>query len=253
MTKFEHNSNLHNLDSPNLLVPEILQFVNPKSVVDFGCGLGNYLHVFKKNGVEEILGINGPWVEKEQLFKYIKPEEFLERDIEKEITLNKQFDLVVSLEVAEHLTENSAETFVQNLVNAGDVILFSAAIPGQGGQNHINEQWLSYWEKMFLKHDYVVHDVIRPIIWDNPKIRSWYKQNMVFITSRKAEFKTESESCPMRDIVHYETFSRKIQIMESFYSGNQSKLFYLKLLLKSIIGPKFSKKIKLMLTNNKRN
>ena len=55
MTKFKHdNKNLHNLESPNRIVPEVLKFVSPKSVVDIGCGLGNFLHVFKQNGVEEI-------------------------------------------------------------------------------------------------------------------------------------------------------------------------------------------------------
>ena len=237
MTKFKHDiKQLHNLDSPNLLVPEILKLVNPKSVVDIGCGLGNFLHVFKKNGVKEVLGVNGPWVEKNLLFEYIEPEEFLEANLEKEIVLNKKFDLVVSLEVAEHLAEDAAENYVNTLVNAGNIILFSAALPGQGGQNHLNEQWLTYWEKLFLKHNYVIHDVIRPIIWDNPKIRSWYKQNMVLITPKEFEFKSELVYCPLRNIVHYDEFSRKVELLEYFYSAKASNKFYLKLFLKSVLG-----------------
>jgi 2-polyprenyl-3-methyl-5-hydroxy-6-metoxy-1,4-benzoquinol methylase len=61
------------------------------------------------------------------------------------LDLEKEFDLVVSLEVAEHLPASAADQFVNTLVKHGKKILFSAAIPGQGGQDHLNEQWPDYW------------------------------------------------------------------------------------------------------------
>jgi 2-polyprenyl-3-methyl-5-hydroxy-6-metoxy-1,4-benzoquinol methylase len=119
--------------------------------------------VFKQSGVTEVLGVDGPWADKSLLFKNITESEFHECNLEKEVQLSKKYDLVVSLEVAEHVSNASAELFVKNLINAGSLILFSAAIPNQGGQNHINEQWLSYWEAIFEKQNYVLHDVMRPI------------------------------------------------------------------------------------------
>ena len=118
-------------------------------------------------GVNDVLGIDGSWVNKDLLHKYINPEEFLEHNLEKKIKLDKKYDLVLSLEDAEHLDKDSADVFVQNLVNSGNLILFSAAIPNQGGQNHINEQWLTYWEEKFAKYNYVIQDIIRPIFWNN--------------------------------------------------------------------------------------
>jgi hypothetical protein len=90
---------------------------------------------------------------------------------------------VVSLEVAEHLPESSADTFIESLVAHGDVILFSAAVPGQGGQHHINEQWPEYWQQKFAKHGFYFHDTIRPLIWNNEKVNWWYRQN-IFIINR---------------------------------------------------------------------
>ncbi len=97
MTKYIHDETVHNLNAPNRIVPEVIQLVNPQSVVDIGCGIGTFLHVFKMNGVSDVLGIDGPWANKKLLKKYINPEEFQEWDLEKEIKLNKKYDLVVSL------------------------------------------------------------------------------------------------------------------------------------------------------------
>lgn len=235
MTKFKHdNKNLHNLESPNRIVPEVLKFINPKSVVDIGCGLGNFLHVFKQNGVEEILGVNGSWVEKELLFKYINPDEFLEWDLEKDIKLDKKYDLAVNLEVAEHLDEKAADTIVKTLVNAGEVILFSAAIPFQGGQKHINEQPLSYWEEKFSKHGYVVHDIIRSTIWDHDEIPFWYRQNMVFVAPKDYSFKNSPTYNSIKDIVHPVLLKDKIEEIIRFHHAKRKPSFYLKLFLKSL-------------------
>ncbi|MFY0628962.1 MAG: methyltransferase domain-containing protein [Flavobacteriaceae bacterium] len=235
MTKFKHdNKSLHNLESPNLIVPEVLKFITPKSVVDIGCGLGNFLHVFKQNGVEEILGVNGPWVEKELLFKYIDQEEFLEWDLEKEIVLDKKYDLAVNLEVAEHLNEKAADTIVKTLVNAGEVVLFSAAIPLQGGQNHINEQPLTYWEEKFSKHGYVVHDIIRSVIWDNDKIPFWYRQNMVFIAPKEYTFKNNPVYSHVKNIVHPGLVQDKMNQIIELHHAKKKTSFYLKLFLKSL-------------------
>jgi len=100
MSKYIHTENVHNLRDPELLVAEILKMLNPKSVVDIGCGLATFLSIFKRYGVSDILGIDGKWVNKELLFKNINPNEFLEQDLEQLFILKKKYDLVLSLEVA---------------------------------------------------------------------------------------------------------------------------------------------------------
>jgi len=259
MNKYKHEERIHNLSDANIIVPEIVKLLDPKSVVDFGCGLGTFLHVFKRLGIKDVLGIDGPWVDKKLLYNYIKQEEFLECNLENKIILDKKYDLVLSLEVAEHLTEESASLFVENLVNAGNVILFSAAIPHQGGQNHINEQWLTYWEEKFLEYNYVIHDIIRPIFWDNPEIFWWYKQNIVVAAHKDYELKFVKEIVPMRNIVHYELYllkskelyecnSRLTKIM----TGKVNPINYFKWFLYSVLGYNLVKKIKkILITDSK--
>jgi SAM-dependent methyltransferase len=177
-----HTEDVHNLKAPTEIVPIILSLLAPKTLLDVGCGIGTWLKVFERHGVKDFLGVDGEYVDKRLMM--IPEEKFLALDLRKEFSLNRKFDLVVSLEVAEHLPEESANGFVKSLTEHGDVILFSAAIPGQGGQNHLNEQWPSYWQEKFKRHNFYFHDIIRPLIWDNKLIDSWYRQN-IFIVSRQ--------------------------------------------------------------------
>lgn len=241
MNKYKHEELVHNLDAPREIVPVINELLKPKSVVDIGCGIGTFLKVFKEAGVVEVLGIDGKWVNKKQLLNYIDLDEFIEHDLEKPLLLEKQFDLVLSLEVAEHLSEESADIFVKNLINAGNLIIFSAAIPMQGGQNHLNEQWLPYWESKFSKYDYMIHDVLRPIFWEQPKINWWYKQNMVLITPKDYILHNDLKVNPISKLVHYDLLCKKDKVLrdtkkrlKKIKRGEAGRLFYLKLLLKSL-------------------
>ncbi len=192
--RYIHTEELHNMTSPRLIVPLVLNlYPKIQSVVDFGCGLGTWLRAFKEKGVHEILGLDGEWCDKSLLLKNLTESDFKMVDLESPISLNKTYDLVISLEVAEHLSEKAADTFVQSLVNAGNVILFSAAIPGQGGYNHLNEQFPEYWEEKFLRHGYIFHDIIRDKIWDIAEIEFWYKQNMFIVAHESINFPADTD------------------------------------------------------------
>ena len=246
--KYEHGEGFHNLDSPNEIVPYVIDLLKPKSVVDFGCGIGTFLAAFKNNGVDDILGLDGVWVDMQLLEKYIPRQHFQTWDLEKAIILNRKYDLVISLEVAEHLSEEAADTFVDSLSNAGDVILFSAAIPNQGGQNHINEQWLDYWEEKFALRGLTLYDTLRPIFWDNPKIFWWYKQNMVIFSRHSL---AKDNPSPYKNVVHPEFYDYHEKQWQSKWAdvvdGKWSSFEYLKLLLKSLIGRDRFKKLKKMI------
>lgn len=159
------------------IVPLVLELIQTKSVIDVGCGVGIWLSVFQEFGVQEILGIDGEYVDRKKL--HIPTEKFLSFDLTKTFRIDQQFDLVVSLEVAEHLPSTSAETFVESLTKLGKVILFSAAIPFQGGADHLNEQWLNYWSNYFQKVGYVPIDCLRRKIWQNNQVDFWYAQNIL--------------------------------------------------------------------------
>jgi len=172
------------MNSARVIVPEVIEFVKPDTVVDFGCGNGTWLKVIKEIYPNiEVYGLDGDYVNPDQLL--ISRNEFLPCDLKHKVELNKKYDLVISLEVAEHLPEESADQFVENLVNAGDVILFSAAFPGQGGTNHVNEQLPDYWENKFEKYNYHFFDIVRPKVLEHNSVERWYKQNTFLIVKDK--------------------------------------------------------------------
>jgi 2-polyprenyl-3-methyl-5-hydroxy-6-metoxy-1,4-benzoquinol methylase len=124
------------LQSAKEIIPLILNYISPKSVIDVGCGTGTWLSVWQQHGVNDILGIDGNYIDKTHLM--INVDQFLGADLETDIPINRRFDLVMSLEVAEHIRPEFASGFIRTLCSAGDVILFSAAIPNQGGVLHCN-------------------------------------------------------------------------------------------------------------------
>lgn len=165
------------LASARIIVPLILDLVAPKSIIDVGCGRGAWLKTFAEGGVHDILGIDGPWVKAEDLL--ITEKAFIVRDLVRKFTVGRSADLVMSLEVAEHLDSSAADSFVTALTDTAPVVLFSAAIPFQGGTDHVNEQWPAYWEEKFRAHGYVPVDAIRRHIWKNESVAFFYAQNML--------------------------------------------------------------------------
>ena len=159
------------------VVPLVVDLVRPRSVIDVGCAMGEWLCVFKEHGVEDIYGVDGDYLRRDALL--IPPDRFKSCDFTKEIDVDRRFHLALSLEVAEHLPESAAEPFIQSLVRLAPLVLFSAAIPFQGGTGHLNEQWQDYWAAHFKRHEYVVIDALRKRIWKNAKVPRWYKQNML--------------------------------------------------------------------------
>lgn len=155
----------------------LCSLLTPKSVVDVGCGVGAWLSAFRDCQIEDVLGLDGDYVDRSLLL--IPPDRFQVADLTNNIRLGRRFDLVVSLEVAEHLPAGRAAQFVSDLVALGDVILFSAAIPGQGGTNHLNEQWPEYWQRLFEDRGYKLVDCLRARFWHDPAVPGCYKQNMV--------------------------------------------------------------------------
>ncbi len=167
--------------SAEVVVPIVREWVGPKSVIDFGCGLGMWLSVWQEAGCD-VRGVDGDWVDCEQLA--ISSDRFQAHDLSQPITLDRQFDLAMSVEAAEHLTAESAHGFVESLTRAAPVVLFSASIPHQPGEDHLNCQWPSYWADLFLARDYVVIDSLRYMIWADPRIDWWYRQNIMMYVAR---------------------------------------------------------------------
>ena len=195
--------------SASVIVPLVLELLpGTKSVVDVGCGPGIWAHQFGASGVKEVIGIDGSYVDPKQL--RIPLTNFVAKDLTRPLNLDRRFDLCVSLEVAEHLPGTRAAGFVEDLIKLAPVILFSAAIPGQGGLNHINEQWPEYWQKLFDGHGYRVSDCIRPRIWSDNRLEFWYRQNiLLFADEEHYPLISREPAAGILSIVHPALFSAR--------------------------------------------
>lgn len=222
-----HGREEHNPTSAKEIVPLLMEMFMPQSVVDVGCGLGDWLLVFKEAGVKKILGLDGDWVDKEKL--YISETNFRNTNLASPVPLNESFDLVICLEVAEHLPESAARTLVESLVSLGNTIIFSAAIPKQGGQHHLNEQWPSYWAGLFSEYDYHFYDIIRKKIWTNPKIHWWYRQNIFVVTKKDLPYPISSQA-----LVHPAIFLEKNEEIDHILYGKYGMRKSIEILLNSL-------------------
>lgn len=163
-------------ESAKQILPPVLEWTGARSLVDVGCGIGDWARAAMDLGVDDVLGIDGRYVDTDQLV--IPEDRFLAADLAEPLEVGRRFDLVISLEVAEHLPPERANSFVRDLCLLGDVVLFSAAVPGQGGQKHVNEQWQTFWAELFAGNGYEVFDVVRPRVWTDPRVAVWYRQNI---------------------------------------------------------------------------
>jgi SAM-dependent methyltransferase len=170
---FYANRRAHTAYAAERLFASLPEGLKRARVADIGCGTGTFLVA---SGAAERFGIEGSWVTPNMLDDSAIV--FESRDLDQPFS-GPRVDLVLSLEVAEHLSPARAESFVADLCAMAPAVLFSAAIPGQGGVGHINEQWPSYWATLFAAHGKAPYDVIRPRIWTDEAVPAWYRQNAI--------------------------------------------------------------------------
>ena len=154
-----------------LLLPEM----QIASLLDIGAGHGAWAAEWLAAGVKTVVAVDGDYVRPDQLA--ISQKAFRAHDLATPLDLKKRFDLVQSLEVAEHLPADKAELFVDNVTRHGDIILFSAAVPHQGGEHHVNEQPPEYWRQKFAARGYGAFDFLRPRLADRGEVMPWYRFN----------------------------------------------------------------------------
>ncbi|MFN1217461.1 class I SAM-dependent methyltransferase [Chryseobacterium kwangjuense] len=199
-----HSEYLHrDIRSPKAVLEIVRETVDINSAVDIGCGLGSWLSVLIDQGVDDVLGIDGDHLPLDKIM--IPEEKLLRTDLDKAYPeIGRKYDLAICLEVAEHLSPDSADALVKFLTGLSDAVLFSAAIPYQGGINHVNEQWTEYWREKFNQAGFEYYDLIRSRIWNSPDVKWWYKQNC-FLVLKNDVFKG-LEQKEILNLVHPELF-----------------------------------------------
>jgi SAM-dependent methyltransferase len=213
--------------SASIVIPHVLSLCNPRSVADFGCGVGPWVRALLDMGISDVMGIDGDYVRDESLV--IPGERFLRADIGQPIDLKRKFDLAISMEVAEHLPPEKAATFIATLTSHSGIVLFSAAVPRQGGTYHVNEQWPQYWNSLFSSHGYRCLDCLRDIFWEDDRIAWWYRQNMFLFVA--------NDLLPAFPKLLAESTRPRILPLAMVHPGFMQRQIGLRQLLKQIPGP----------------
>ena len=148
--------------------PKIKKELGITSVLDVGCASGHWLSCYEKEGVE-VNGIEG--AKNAIPFMLIDPAKILIHDLRNPLEDDYSVDLVMSIEVAEHIEPEYADTYVDTLTkHDADYIIMTAAPPGQGGVGHWNLQPKSYWVNKFNDKGYTRFDSFED------KIIEWAKE-----------------------------------------------------------------------------
>jgi SAM-dependent methyltransferase len=124
-------------------------------VLDVGCGPGIYVQALRD------LGIHADGVDIDPRCPFDQVDVFSDTFLGKYCPDGRhKYDLCLCLEVAEHLPADKADMFIQRLVKTAPMVLFSAAVPGQGGHGHINCQPKDYWIEKFGRENYVLDETM---------------------------------------------------------------------------------------------
>ena len=192
---FERNAD-ESRRSAEVVVPHVLALLGgTQSALDVGCGVGGWLAALRDHGVTDVVGLEAGDPRADQLL--VPPDVIRPVDLEEPFSVGRTFDLIVCLEVAEHLPAASATGLVSSFAAHGDAVLFSAAIPGQGGDHHINEQWPAYWHERFEAEGYDCFDILRRSFWTHPEVVWWYGQNLLlFARADRSERLKQSGHVP---------------------------------------------------------
>ncbi len=227
---YTYNSKELKRDSANIIVPFLADLFQPASVIDVGCGLGTWLSVFYENGITDILGIDGDYIDIESL--RIPRKNFVSVDLENQLQIDRKYDLLICLEVAEHLSDFRAESFIREITQLSNIIIFSAAIPFQGGEGHLNEQYPEYWIKLFNKFGFRGDDILRPMFWNDCNINWWYRQNVLVFKRVQEEFNQDAISA----LISRELYESKVDYIkrledkiDKIVTGKEALKYYFKL------------------------
>ena len=176
-SEFYSEMEILSISSAKEIIPMLINRYGPVTVADVGCGTGAFANELISLGINDVDGYEGDWMKESQTL--LPKSRYVYCDLTKKIQTNRIYDLCLCLEVAEHLDQSKARVLIESLTAMSSRIVFSAAIPRQGGNHHVNEQWPKYWAELFAEKGFLLEWDPRVTIWNNAKIAPCYRQNLL--------------------------------------------------------------------------
>jgi len=212
MSGYVHDLKTHGEASADHLARILYSIFKPVSVIDVGCGLGAFVKAFKEFGVKDAIGLDLPSVSTRM--RLIPKEMFYEFDLTYKLNVGERYDMALCLEVAEHVPIHDTAQLVDNLCRLAPIVVFSAALPHQRGQGHINCHPPDWWRLQFEEKGYRCYDHLRDEIWHMTDIPWWYRQNiMVFgedVFMMLDAYGLKPSPTPIRHLIHPEMHDQNI-------------------------------------------
>jgi len=228
--EFDHTRNSHSLEGARAAVSIIFPEGVPHSALDVGCGIGAWMRAAAEAGATDYLGVDGVAIPPEQLL--VDQNHFVRGNLAAKLDLGRRFDVVFCMEVAEHLDPEHAGVLLDTLVRHSDLIVFSAACPGQPGQHHVNCRWPVYWQEMFNARGYACEDEVRWRLWECEAVEPWYRQNIFIARRAPSEAGREPR---LRAAVHPQVMpSIRGTAFDDIWAGNMSSRWYVSILVKAL-------------------
>lgn len=220
---FFQNRKQNALKSAQQICPVIYRQFQPQSIIDLGCGTGEYLKVFSDLGCKTVLGVDGDYIRRDMLA--IEQKNFIAFDLRERFSIADRFDIAMSVEVAEHLPLDRARSFVEDLTQLSDIVLFSAATSHQGGTDHINEQPISFWINLFEEKGYLPFDMIRSFFWDELEEGSQFlkRNGVIFIRASSPATRNMEEPPKINryDVIGTKVHNLSLKALRDYYSALQ--------------------------------
>ena len=210
-TRFETDSSV----AAAKILRYVVEIFSPESCLDLGAGAGNWTKCAMSLGITDFRAVDGPWTDVSQL--RVDRDYFLSHDLSQGLDLNRKFDLAISLEAAQYMSPEGGVTLVRTATDHANVILFSSAVPFQGG-NNVTERWQSYWSQLFEDRGFQSFDLIRPRFWRDRSIAYYYRQNtLIYVNTNDAKAlkaaslaRSEQFNATVLDLIHPEKWEMLI-------------------------------------------